>query len=116
MESKNINSILIVDDSSTNLVLLEAILQEEGYKTYTALNAKEAYASIDKFKPDLILLDLLMPQVSGFDILERLKAFPDTSEIPVIVVSAKRILIYAKTWGLLIFSLNQLIFLFFFLG
>ncbi len=88
MESKNINSILIVDDSSTNLVLLEAILQEEGYKTYTALNAKEAYASIDKFKPDLILLDLLMPQVSGFDILERLKAFPDTSEIPVIVVSA----------------------------
>jgi two-component system, cell cycle response regulator DivK len=88
MDNKNSNSILIVDDSSTNLVLLEAILQEEGYKTYTALNAKEAYASIAKYKPDLILLDLLMPQVSGFDILEKLKAFPSTSEIPVIVVSA----------------------------
>ncbi|RPH31065.1 MAG: response regulator [Bacteroidales bacterium] len=88
MDSKNSNSILIVDDSSTNLVLLEAILQEEGYKTYTALNAKEAYASIEKYKPDIILLDLLMPQVSGFDILEKLKAFPSTSEIPVIVVSA----------------------------
>ena len=84
----NKNSILIVDDSSTNLVLLEAILQEEGYKTYTALNAKEAYTSIERYKPDLILLDLLMPQVSGFDILEQLKAFPSTSEIPVIVVSA----------------------------
>lgn len=88
MDNKNSNSILIVDDSSTNLVLLEAILQEEGYKTYTALNAKEAYSSIEKYKPDLILLDLLMPQVSGFDILEKLKAFPSTSEIPVIVVSA----------------------------
>ena len=88
MDNKNLNSILIVDDSATNLVLLEAILQEEGYKTYTALNAKEAYISIERYKPDLILLDLLMPQVSGFDILERLKAFPSTSEIPVIVVSA----------------------------
>lgn len=88
MDNSNVNSILIVDDSTTNLVLLEAILQEEGYKTYTAFNAKEAFASIDKFKPDLILLDLLMPQVSGFDILQKLKADLATSEIPVIVVSA----------------------------
>jgi CheY-like chemotaxis protein len=88
MDNSNVNSILIVDDSTTNLVLLEAILQEEGYKTYTAFNAKEAFASIDKFKPDLILLDLLMPQVSGFDILQKLKSDLATSEIPVIVVSA----------------------------
>jgi two-component system, cell cycle response regulator DivK len=88
MDNSNLNSILIVDDSTTNLVLLEAILQEEGYKTSTAINAKEAFASIERGKPDLILLDLLMPQISGFDILEKLKAFPSTSEIPVVVVSA----------------------------
>jgi CheY-like chemotaxis protein len=88
MDNNNLNSILIVDDSTTNLVLLEAILQEEGYKTYTAFNAKEAFACIEKNKPDLILLDLLMPQVSGFEILERLKSNLSTSEIPVIVVSA----------------------------
>jgi two-component system, cell cycle response regulator DivK len=88
MDNNTVNSILIVDDSSTNLVLLEAILQEEGYKTFTAFNAKEAFASISKYKPDLILLDLLMPQVSGFDILERLKSDLSTSEIPVVIVSA----------------------------
>lgn len=88
MDNNSLNSILIVDDSTTNLVLLEAILQEEGYKTSTAINAKEAFASIEKGKPDLILLDLLMPQISGFDILERLKAYPSTSQIPVVVVSA----------------------------
>ena len=88
MDNNSENSILIVDDSTTNIVLLEAILQEEGYKTYTALSAKEAFACLDKTKPDLILLDLLMPQVSGFEILERLKANLATSEIPVVVVSA----------------------------
>ena len=73
MDNSNLNSVLIVDDSATNLVLLEAILQEEGYRTFTAFNAKEAFSIIEHKKPDIILLDLLMPQVSGFDILEKLK-------------------------------------------
>lgn len=88
MEKNSGNTILIVDDSTTNLVLLEAILQEDGYTTFTAFNAKEAFACIEKSKPDLILLDLLMPEVSGFEILERLKGNLSTSGIPVIVVSA----------------------------
>jgi len=88
MDNSNLNSVLIVDDSSTNLVLLEAILQEEGYRTFTAINAKEAFSIIEHSKPDIILLDLLMPQVSGFDILEKLKSNLSTSEIPVVVVSA----------------------------
>lgn len=88
MEKNSLISILIVDDSTTNLVLLEAILQEEGYNTDVALSAKEAFAIIERKKPDLILLDLLMPQVSGFEILEKLKSNLSTSEIPVVVVSA----------------------------
>ncbi len=88
MDKNNLVSILIVDDSTTNLVLLEAILQEEGYNTDIALSAKEAFAIIERKKPDLILLDLLMPQVSGFEILEKLKSNLSTSEIPVVIVSA----------------------------
>lgn len=88
MELNSQSSILIIDDSTTNQVLLEAILQEEGYKTETALSAKEAFAIIERRKPKLILLDLLMPQVNGFDVLERLKTNETTTSIPVIVVSA----------------------------
>lgn len=80
--------ILIVDDSTTNQVLLEAILQEEGYSTITAFGAKEAFKLIEKEKPELILLDLLMPEVSGFDFLRKVKANPKTSDIAVVVVSA----------------------------
>lgn len=80
--------ILIVDDSTTNQVLLEAILQEEGYSTITAFGAKEAFRIIEKEKPELILLDLLMPEVSGFDFLKKIKANPKTSDIAVVVVSA----------------------------
>jgi len=88
MEVNSNSSILIIDDSTTNQVLLEAILQEEGFSTETALNAKEAFAIIERKKPRLILLDLLMPQVNGFDILEKIKSNDITSSIPVIVVSA----------------------------
>ncbi|MDD2550447.1 MAG: response regulator [Bacteroidales bacterium] len=80
--------ILIVDDSTTNQVLLEAILQEEGYDTITAFGANEAFKIIEKEKPKLILLDLLMPEVSGFDFLKEVKANPKTSDIAVVVVSA----------------------------
>lgn len=80
--------ILIVDDSTTNQVLLEAILQEEGYQTITAFSAREAFKVIEKEKPELILLDLLMPEVSGFDFLKDIKSKSTMSDIPVIVVSA----------------------------
>jgi DNA-binding response OmpR family regulator len=69
-------------------VLLEAILDEKGYQIETALNAKEAYNIIDKQTPDLILLDLLMPKISGFDFLEEIRKNEKTVNTPVIVVSA----------------------------
>ena len=80
--------ILVVDDSTTNVVLLEAILDEKGYHIETALNAKEASAIIEKDKPDLILLDLLMPKISGFEFLEELRKDDKTKNTPVIVISA----------------------------
>ncbi|HEX2396195.1 MAG TPA: response regulator [Bacteroidales bacterium] len=80
--------ILVIDDSTTNIVLLEAILTEKGYLIETALNAKEAFLRIEKQIPDLILLDLLMPKVSGFDFLQELRKKESTRKTPVIVISA----------------------------
>jgi len=88
MDENRDYKILVVDDSTTNVVLLEAILDEKGYKIETALNAKEAYSIIEKDTPDLILLDLLMPKISGFDFLEEIRKNEKTAHTPVIVVSA----------------------------
>ncbi len=87
MENKE-DYILIVDDSQTNNVLLEAVLAEGGYATQTAMSAAEAWNLMYKKRPGLILLDLLMPKISGFQLLERIKAKAEYADIPVIVVSA----------------------------
>jgi len=84
----NPGKILIIDDSNTNLVLLQAILQKHGFETITANCAKQAYLLLEEPKPSLILLDLLMPEISGFEFLETLKMNTRTADIPVIVISA----------------------------
>ncbi|MFC2113161.1 PleD family two-component system response regulator [Bacteroidota bacterium] len=80
--------ILIVDDSNTNVVLLEAILVSKGYQIQTAYNVDEAYNMLEKERPELILLDLLMPKISGYQFLDQLKNNNETRDIPVIIVSA----------------------------
>lgn len=79
---------MVVDDSSTNIVLLEAILNGQGYIIETAQSVKEAYQIIKKDMVHLILLDLLMPRVSGYDFLKEIKENESTRDIPVIIVSA----------------------------
>lgn len=80
--------ILIIDDSNTNVILLEAILGNHGYDISKSLSVKEALPIIETNPPDLILLDLLMPKISGYDFLEKIKNNKRTRNIPVIVVSA----------------------------
>jgi len=80
--------ILVVDDSATNIVLLEAILNGQGYLIETAQSVKEAYQIIKKETVNLILLDLLMPRISGYDFLKEIKSNEGTKDIPVIIVSA----------------------------
>jgi PleD family two-component response regulator len=80
--------ILVIDDSNTNIVLLEAILGTRGYKIMTALSAREAMDIIRKDRPHLILLDLLMPEITGFDFLKDIKSNDRLSGIPVVVISA----------------------------
>lgn len=86
--SKLDDYILVIDDSTTNQVLMEALLQEEGFSTQSASNAAEAYTLIQRRKPRLILLDLLMPQVSGIECLKQFKSSAETKDIPIIVVTA----------------------------
>jgi len=81
-------TILIVDDELANRKLLEALLQPEGYQTRSAANGEEALASVTQFPPDLIVLDIMMPGMDGYDVANRLKANSATASIPIIMVTA----------------------------
>jgi threonine synthase len=82
----------IVDDTPDARRLIRRILQSQGdYTLYEAANGQEAIALAQKELPDLIILDLMMPEVDGFAVLDTLKADPQTSPIPVIVVTAKEL-------------------------
>jgi two-component system, sensor histidine kinase and response regulator len=86
-ESKS--SILIVDDTQENLKILDAILQHAGYNISTHVDGLSALDYIKTSKPDLILLDVMMPQMDGFEVCEKLKSDPDTKNIPVIFLTAR---------------------------
>jgi CheY-like chemotaxis protein len=81
--------VLIVDDSNTNNFLLQSILESEGYKTSIAYSGQEALDLITFEKPDLVLLDIMMPNVDGFTVLKQLQENSDTKQIPVVFVTAK---------------------------
>lgn len=88
MDSKSKKEILVIDDSTTNVFLIESVLSEYGYSVSSALSAADAFKVIEKKVPELILLDLLMPHVSGFDFIKQIKADEALKTIPVIVISA----------------------------
>ncbi len=81
-------NVLAVDDQEEILVLLARMLKMAGYEVVTAMNGQEALERVAEQKPDLIVTDLMMPVMSGKDLLERLKQDPETAKIPVIVLSA----------------------------
>jgi DNA-binding NtrC family response regulator len=85
MENKK--KILIIDDSNTALLLMEYALKQTGFISLTASSVKEATKLIEKHSPDLILLDLSMPEISGYDFLKRKSETP-IDHIPIIIVSA----------------------------
>ncbi len=80
--------ILVVDDVSANVKLLEAKLISDYYEVITATDGFEALAKAKKYKPDLILLDVMMPGMDGFETCQKLKSDPELSHIPVVMVTA----------------------------
>ena len=80
--------ILIVDDNTANLALTSALLRHEGYETRTAEDAQEALAVLEAFHPDLILMDIQLPEVSGLEVTKWLKEDEELRSIPVVAVTA----------------------------
>ncbi|WP_377480613.1 MAG: response regulator [Microcoleus anatoxicus] len=85
---ENRGNILIVDDTPENLQVLSATLLDRGYKVRGVINGKMAIRAAKSGSPDLILLDIKMPEMNGYEVCAKLKADGETSEIPVIFISA----------------------------
>jgi len=81
------DKILIVDDDATMVNLLATILEIEGFKALKALSAREAFGIMGEEMPDLILLDIMMPELDGFEVLARLRKDAVTRTLPVIIVT-----------------------------
>ncbi|MEG4418245.1 hybrid sensor histidine kinase/response regulator [Microcoleus sp. LAD1_D5] len=81
-------SILIVDDEPDNFDVLETLLSEQEYELYYAANGQEAIASLDLFKPDIILLDVMMPGIDGIEVCRQIKAMSKWKAVPIIMVTA----------------------------
>ena len=84
-----INRILIVDDSPTERYYLTDILAKNGFAVSTAENGEEALAKIKTDKPDLILMDVVMPGANGFQVTRSIAKDPDMQHIPVVICSSK---------------------------
>jgi len=80
--------ILIVEDNPVNLELAKDILENHGFDVLSAVNGLEALQTVQNLLPDLILMDLQLPGMSGLTVIETLKADPATSHIPVVAVTA----------------------------
>jgi adenylate cyclase len=83
--------ILAVDDVPQNLRLLEAVLAPQGYTVVTAATGEEALFKVLSEKPDLILLDIVLPGINGYEVCKRLRADPKTSYLPVVMVTASEL-------------------------
>src|SRR5262245_29619756 len=81
--------ILVVDDTPANIQALSATLKEKGYQISVATNGKQALDAVARVKPDLILLDVMMPEMDGFETCRRLKASEQWRQIPIIFLTAK---------------------------
>lgn len=95
--------ILVVDDYVENVELLEELLISSGYDVATAFDGDEALQRVKESHPDLILLDIMMPKMDGYQVCDALRAKEDTKDIPIIFVTAKT---EVKDWTHAIFNVG----------
>jgi diguanylate cyclase (GGDEF)-like protein len=84
-------SVLVVDDEPDKLLLLAFALENEGYEVRTAEDGAEGLAAVEAYQPDLIVTDVMMPRMDGYEMIRRVRSNPQTKFIPVIIQSAARI-------------------------
>ncbi len=80
--------ILVVDDTETNIKLLRALLKGAGYEVVIATCGTEALTAAGSENPDIILLDIMMPDLTGFEVCQRLRSSPDTRQTPIVFLTA----------------------------
>lgn len=83
------NKVLIADDEPNIVVALEFALQKEGFVVAAAADGDEALAKAREFRPDVLLLDVMMPKKSGFEVCEELRADPEFADLVIVMVTAK---------------------------
>src|SRR5579862_273367 len=81
--------VLVVDDNLDSTMILRSILEGQGFAVAVARSGPEALAQLERELPDAILLDVMMPEMSGFEVLKRVKSAHATANVPVIMVTAK---------------------------
>ncbi len=87
-EIENSRSILVVDDERGFCDVVTVILETQGYEVHMAHHANDAFGMLDKTRPDLILTDMMMPDIDGVGLIKRLQETPAWADIPVVVISA----------------------------
>lgn len=86
--AKNSRSILVVDDERAFCDVVTVILESQGYEVHKAHHANDAFGILDETRPDLILTDMMMPEIDGVGLMKRLQETPAWADIPVVVISA----------------------------
>ncbi len=99
MADNSQDTVLIVDDSPTEMHILRGVLEKGGYRVITAVDGESGVAEAEHSKPDLILMDVVMPGLNGFQATRQLSRNPETSGIPIIMVTTKG-QETDRTWGL----------------
>ena len=94
-----IQNVLIVDDSKTEIMYLTDLLQKAGYAVRSAENADEAFKRLAEQKPDLILMDVVMPGQNGFQLTRSINRTPEYADVPIIMCTSKN-LETDRVWGM----------------
>ena len=94
-----IHNVLVIDDSKTELMFLTDLLQKKGFAVRTAENAENALQRLSEAKPDLILMDVVMPGQNGFQLTRSINRNPEYADIPIIMCTSKN-LETDRVWGL----------------
>jgi CheY-like chemotaxis protein len=82
-------TIMVVDDNPDIITIVKTILEGKGFTVFSASSGQELLALLKSQKPDLLILDIMMPEMDGLEVLTKLKAVTDTANIPVILLTAK---------------------------
>jgi DNA-binding response OmpR family regulator len=84
-----VTKLLIVDDEPYTVDMLQTFLQINGYETVGALNGEDGLVLVRVEQPDIVILDLMLPDIEGFEVCERIRSYPPTTNLPVLIISAR---------------------------